>query len=337
MRHPDGMDDHLGATSRRTEVSPVALQLERTAMIELASASAAFYSSDYRTFYVHAGASLELLVKARLCAINPLLLMDARVDSWDKEAKRLLSGLPLAPGEGARTIGAAAAVRRLQTIQPLRSADLAAWCSRVFDARNDVVHAGLAHDDGHESHLRVAAAFFQSVMALRSESDVADQPFSSWPTEELSLGKDFAVFGSAAGLIQELVSQEVNTQAVEARRLVHAAKTRFRKYEADYQEFLMRRAAAHAREEDEGFQLVTSCVACGADAVATGTPELVDLPAYDEEGLPTGDEEPAWILIFDEVRCDACGLVVTGHQLHLMQMSNAARWRDFDRVDTEDW
>jgi hypothetical protein len=99
-------------------VTPIREGLERAAKAELSQALAAFVSASYASFYVHAGAALELEVKAALVRINPLLLLDPRSQRWDQDARRVLAGTSLAPGEGVRTLGAAEAVRRLETIEP---------------------------------------------------------------------------------------------------------------------------------------------------------------------------------------------------------------------------
>jgi len=58
--------------------SALVVALEHAAHVELNWALADFASSKDAAFYVHAGAALELEVKAALARLNPLLILDPR-------------------------------------------------------------------------------------------------------------------------------------------------------------------------------------------------------------------------------------------------------------------
>jgi hypothetical protein len=298
-------------------LTPIAAGLKRAAAAELARALAEFTSSSYASFYVHAGAALELEVKAALVRINPLLILDHRSPRWNHDARRVLADTPLTPGEDVRTLGATEAVRRLETIDPRPTAALAAWSQVVFQARNDVVHAGLVHADDHDSHIRVASAFFQSIMALRSSA--AREPVLL-DTAIVEVGApDFTAFASSSGLVEEVVNNSTDAERVGARRSVDQARRKFEALQPEQRDML--RAAATVRINDEQglLTLPTECVACGSTALAEGMLDLADLP--DNE---PGRRVQAVILAYKRVSCYVCGLKVSSRQLSLLGEFNAA-------------
>lgn len=296
--------------------SALVVALEHAARVELNRALADFVSSKHAAFYVHAGAALELEVKAELARINPLLILDPRSKSWDRDAKRILTGAPLAAGEGLRTIGAGDAVTRLDTIQPRASATLPAWSALVFHARNDVVHAGLVHSDDHDSHIDVASAFFQSILALTSGETGSRPRLGADPSDDES---DFSIFGPSADLVRELVSGKRNAEKLAANRAVEQARQRYEAYEPDQRELLRAASQVRVNEEEDLLSLASTCIACGSVALAQGTLDAVDLPEGDNGAL-----EETVILAYDRQACYVCGLRITSRQLSLLGQANAA-------------
>ena len=301
--------------SNAEESTPLAASLESAAAAELTRAIADFASSNHRGFYVHAGAALELEVKAALARLNPLLILNPKSSTWDRDAKRILTGTPLTAGEGLRTISAAEAVSRLKTLQPKDHAELPTLSTSVFQARNDVVHAGVVHDDEHESHIGVASAFFQAVLILRASMA---NTLSLRDNEVAGEGPDFTIFGSSANLVEEVVSTNTNAEKVAANRSVEQARQRFEALENDQQDMLRAASVVRINEESGLFALSSICVACGSAALAEGTLDAVDLR---EDGV-IGEESV--ILIFDHQACYVCGLRISSRQLSLLGKHNAA-------------
>ncbi|MEQ1699246.1 MAG: hypothetical protein ABMA25_04005 [Ilumatobacteraceae bacterium] len=297
-------------------MTPIKDGLERAANAELSRALAAFASASYASFYVHAGAALELEVKAALVRINPLLLLDPRSQRWDHDARRVLAGTSLAPGDGIRTLGAAEAVKRLETIEPRPTAALVTWSNAVFHARNDVVHAGLVHADDHESHNRVASAFFQSIIALKTPA--VHEPILSGAATIAMSSPDFGLFGSSSALVEEVVNNSTDAERVAVWRAVDEARRKFEAMQAEQREMLRAAAAVRVNEEKGLLALPAVCVACGSTALADGALDVAD---YDDDD---GDWHRIVILAYNRVGCYVCGLKVSSRQLTLLGKYNAA-------------
>jgi hypothetical protein len=213
-----------------------------------------------------------------------------------------------------------------------------AWSNAVFHARNDVVHAGLLHADEHESHNRVASAFFQSIVALKSSA--ADEPILPEAATVAVSVPDFTIFGSSSALVEEVVSNSTDAERVAVRRAVDLARRKFEGMQLEQREMLRAAAAVRVNKEKGLLALPAVCVACGSTALAEGTLDVVDLP--DDED---GDGERFVILAYKRVGCYVCGLRVSSRQLTLLGKYNAvahptATLRDLydpDDFDPEDY
>ena len=304
--------------------------LEASANTQLVAALNSFLAHDLGAFYVHAGAAVELEVKAALARLDPLLILDIRSGHWDRDARRILSNVPLVAGDGVRTVGASDAVARLDAVSPRSDSLLKEWTAQVFRARNDVAHAGLLHAPDHESHARVASAFFRSMLGLRSPTAASTTAIGSGGGDDQA----FAIFGDAAELVKAALSEAATAEHLAASRSLEVARRQYELFTADQQQALQAAAIVRVNGEANNWTIGVACVACGSTAAAVGDIEVVD----NVSSPRPAEEEPDQmvILIFDEVTCFVCGLRLSGHELSLLGRENAAEHPTLSIEDLRD-
>lgn len=170
---------------------------------------------DAAFFFLHAGASVELAVKAVLCKASPVLLLEGGSRFKDSSLIRLAglapAVLPAAgtvAGEQVFTVGFEPAVRRLKLLygEPVLGVDTAGFAA-LKAARDVTAHGGQVTASTGESLFRVllTLATIHNELAPRLGTVPAEFWGPAWPTVENALrerhdevGRQIAVAYAAA-------------------------------------------------------------------------------------------------------------------------------------------
>jgi hypothetical protein len=262
----------------------------------------AAYSTDLpEDFKYFAGAALELAVKARLAGESPIFLAPD-VSDWFKHAESLRSKNP-AVAASAKSIGGAAALDRLSTLDPTITKDTRKSVESAFKLRNEAVHL-------YSPRLSVldfrknAAAF---VLAI--EEIVKPQDHSSF-------------WGNELGVVDSLRADRATHNELDLQRLKRNCEERLAAYSQSALRSLEGAAAALASQlllSPEQYRSTVPCPVCANPAWVEGP--VHDVGGYlvkrDEDGEPIGTWEPDFHMWVMDFKCEVCGLELDGDLLDL--------------------
>ena len=297
-------------TSTTAPATPSALvvQLGAAAIREADRAVDHFANEMYPDFYVHAGAALELALKAALARMNPLLLAP-NVGDWFSSAPPLVSGAALTPGQATKTVGGVDAANRLWRLDERRvSKSLVGWVKSVLDARNDVVHAGLCRPNTDSEHRAVGADFFRALLHLNELAN----PNLTQP--------NYTLFGHHANLVRATVTKNIDEASFRVSQLVSNAKRKVIDMSADHLAAAVVGGEIQVRSRLDLGSVEVTCPACGNAALGTG--DLFDNGFADQE-----DGEDYWVpapmVGLQQVRCFVCDLTLVDDEIGLAGLSRA--------------
>jgi hypothetical protein len=231
------------------------------------------------------GLCLELLARAALANIAPVLLADPRSPS------NLLSALgfaPLEPKFSPRSIGTLDVLKRLRHLLPEFDTELEGSCVAHVGRRNAELHSGeLPYDGVHGS--RWHGQYFRACKVLLAS---------------MGYGLDDLIGGEAA----EVAEKEITAAADEAAKAVLGDVAAFAKVWAALGEDkrAAQSALAHVWATRSAGHRV-QCPACENPSLVHGEPVGTAQQTLDDDVITVRQEHlPHWF------ECVACGLKVTG-------------------------
>lgn len=230
---------------------------------QFAQAAVENYSvQDAAFFYLHAGASVELSVKAALCRISPVLLIEGGQRFSDHALLRL-SGIKPAAGTASAgrsrqvfSVGFEAAVKRLQMLHgpDVLASDQAAL-ETLKAARDVTAHGGAVGEAGSETLLRVLDVLRKVHTALAPLLDMTPEQF----------------WGDSFKLVQEASRRRKTDLSRQIDALFMAAKYRFEQRCAGLDEEtvqLMVDQAGQRVEPADKDEYYRTCPVCGATGLS---------------------------------------------------------------------
>ena len=273
--------------------------------------------SDWEGFIVHAGIAIELLAKAVLAKLNPLLIADTRNEKSLVTLAR--SGAHDTIPSSVRTIDAETALRRAREIGvPLNRFENDIRALR--EARNQIVHSG-NHDQ-----------------------DVVERGFDGWIRSMVALCehagyKMYLVFGANSHLIE--IQMKEYASSLEAlwklRRTAAEARWQYEISIATTTEIERRSALLQAELESANAIDPTvqwaPCAVCGLPAYLSG--EFEPEPDFDVEGDEVFVTGFYYEFIPTSLHCQTCGLNLDSRGL--VEQSAVLECWEFDQVDGDRW
>jgi hypothetical protein len=269
-----------------------------------ARAAAEGYSpGDAPFFFLHAGAAVELLLKAALCAASPALLIDGRQGN-DDSLIRLVGYMPsrrqTAAGDASRhaerppyTIGLAKAIDRYELLYGRGALGASQEEFDLLKAARDLAAHGAGSREVSEDMHRVLVTLATVVEAVLPHVRV--------------LPGDF--WGDHAGLIARAMEEQRDKVVARARTLISAAKQRFETKYAGIPEEALDRLMVESfwlsnPQLPEDWDRV--CPACGARGVSRVRPEIMRqaVSPYAVAGFKAID-----------FRCPICNLTLESEEL----------------------
>jgi hypothetical protein len=276
-----------------------------------AHAAAEGYSPrDAPFFFLHAGAAVELLLKAALCAANPALLIDWRQGNNDDSLIRLVGYMPSRrqARHGDRppyTIGLAKALDRYEL---LYGPDALGAPRHEFDllkAARDLAAHGEGSREVTEDMHRVLVTLATVVEAVLPHIGVS--PGNFW--------------GDHADLIAHAMDTQKNKVLARARTLIFAATRRFEaKYDGvskESLETLMKETVWQWNIRPDEWARV--CPACGSEGISRVRAEI---RPQEVTGLKAID-----------FRCPICNLVLESEEL----VDAVVDFEAWEEVEFEAW
>lgn len=241
-----------------------------TAQMFARSAAEHYSPSDAPFFFLHAGAAVEHLIKAALCATSPALLLESRSGN-DYDLIRLLGyAAPRVSGQGAAhrakdrapyTVSLSKAIDRYLFLRGQGSLGASAdQLAAVKAARDLTAHGGVGSRQSSEAMHEVLVAVAAVVEAL---------------TEALALNPT-EFWGNHHGLVERVKDNRDDELATRARTLITAARNRFsKKYEGvDPAALESLRAESFWRSDPKNDEWSRPCPACNAQGTSRVKPEL---------------------------------------------------------------
>jgi hypothetical protein len=269
-----------------------------------ARAAAEGYSpGDAPFFFLHAGAAVELLLKAALCAASPALLIDSRQGNEDSlirlvgyvpSRRQVVGGDP--PRHADRppyTIGLAKAMDRYELLYGPGALGASRDEFDLLKAARDLAAHGAGSREVTEDMHRVLVTLATVVDAVLPHVGV--------------LPGDF--WGDHAGLIAHAMEKQRDKVVARARTLISAAKQRFEARYAGIPEEALDKLMVESfwlsnPQLPEEWDRV--CPACGARGVSRVRPEILRqaVSPYAVAGFKSID-----------FRCSICNLVLESEEL----------------------
>ncbi|GAA2153388.1 hypothetical protein [Humibacillus xanthopallidus] len=225
------------------------------------SAAAHYAPTDAPFFFLHAGASTELLLKAALCAASPALLLERQFN--DEALIRRVGLQPLGksgttPRRGVErppyTIGLAKAIDRYQLLYGQDSLGVSPEDLGLLKAARDLAaHGSNAPDVTQEMHV-VLVTFAKVVNSVVARLRMSDEEF----------------WGAHTFLVSRALDEQRGQVASRARTLISAARQRFEtKYDGVPRESLERLMTETFWElNPKPNEWSRVCPACGAQGVS---------------------------------------------------------------------
>jgi hypothetical protein len=239
--------------------------------------------SDWR-YGFWSSLALELLVRAALSRISPVLLADNK--HWQNLHYALVGGSPsirFTP----TSIGTKEVLSRLTELLPAFNKEIAGFCAKHADRRNAELHSGeLAFSSYGTSQW--LAPFYQACKVLLESIDKGLEDIFSDPLTAESMIESLQDKAAAA------VQQDINAHA--RVWLGHSEEER---------QDAMAKAIQWARPQ-VGHRVV--CPACNSQALINGSPSGSVTTTLTEDGV-----EERQGVIPASFQCIACGLKIVGH------------------------
>lgn len=242
-------------------------------------------SRDEWQFALWSTLSLELLARAALARISPVLLADGK--DWNN----LLYGLGLEPKATKfipRSIEISVVFSRLRELVVEFAPELEGFCLSHMSRRNEELHTGDTPLDTIKNSAWLPGYYRACDVLLKSLGE----------SLEGFLGKEEAKVAS------ELISAAADESAKAVKKALNAHEVVWAGKEATEKEELTTQAATWATRMD-GHRVV--CPACGCRAIVTGAPIAAPIKKMvDDEITETQQYLPS------RFECIACGLKISG-------------------------
>lgn len=280
-------DDHADDVARvlRSRLGRIAGERARAALD-------AYRRQSFEAFYVEAGISLELAMKAKLAGISPYLLApDSK--GWFKHGHQLARGVTTA--KGLRSASAEESLQRLMEIEPSVMSVIASQIGDTIMRRDQSVHLGVFVEPTGDELLSHAAAFVEAVNGL-----LVQNPTAFW--------------GDLASLAAELVAAEKNGVRIRVAQKFATAHELLASLTDEQRELLSSSGEPYIEfRKDETPELVlVTCPVCSYEGIGNGE--------IDDRGEPVWDHrEPdpvGWSYDFRTVltsfECRVCQLDLSG-------------------------
>jgi hypothetical protein len=274
---------------------------------QFAHAAAEGYSPrDAPFFFLHAGAAVELLLKAALCAASPALLIDWRQRN-DDSLIRLVGYVPLgrqavggdAPGHADRppyTIGLAKAMDRYELLYGHGALGASQDEFDLLKAARDLAAHGAGSREVTEDMHRVLVTLATAVEAVLPHVGVSSGDF----------------WGDHAGLIDHAMEKQRDKVVSRARTLISAARQRF---EARYGGIPIENLETFRTEtvwqsNPRPDEWARTCPACGSQGISRIRPEI-----RPQAVSPSGPTRGVAGYKAIDFRCPICNLVLESEEL----------------------
>ena len=267
--------------------------------------------SDCSGFYLHAGAAIELALKARLLE-HGLFAIAPRDRDWFEIAMKLRTD---PDSSKVQTVGGRDAITRLIALEPKAHEHLDALVGETIERWNQVKHLGLADDPGDEVFRAHTASFLRVVNVLLN-IEAAD------------------FWGSRQELVAELVAEEQDAVALRVAERKVASRRRIDQLGGYAVEQLVEsdsHSIAHALDEMAEHYVPYECPVCASPAMVRGTTiDAGDVEVEHDDGV-IERWVPHAVLIVDAFECEICGYFVGGNDE--LAAAGIPHQVDNDRVD----
>jgi hypothetical protein len=233
--------------------------------------------------------SLELLARAALAKVNPVLLADTKNDS-KKAWSNICCALGFSPLDAKyepHSIGTTEVLNRLGDLLP-EFKELVKWCVGHTGRRNTELHSGQVPFDGVNASTW-HPDFYRSCKVLLASLD-------------LQLG-DFLDAATAA-TAEEVIAAAADQKAKAVLGEIHAAKRGWKSKSKGEQKLAKATALVWANKHD-GHR--AECPACGSTALVVGDPVSAALRKLKEDEIFEVQE-----YLPNRFECIACGLRISG-------------------------
>ena len=249
--------------------------------------------------------SLELLARAALAKLSPVLLADAK--DWNN-LYHALGHNPTVPKFTPKSIAVTDVLARLGQINAEFTKDIESFCVVHVQRRNAEVHSGETPFDG-VSESEWLPSFYRACSVLLN-----------------SLGRDLKGFVGAdeADVAEKLIKAAADKAAKEVAGDIKAHAAVWSKKEKKVQEDLATQASVWAARR---LGHVVDCPACKSKSLVTGDP--VASPSKTIKGDVITETQQ---FLPSRFECIACGLKISG----LAQLSEAGLGSSFKRTSTYD-
>jgi len=269
-------------------------------------------SRENSQFYLHAGVSIELLLKARLAAEHPVLIADSRNFSSMLELVRATSHDEM-PSHTIRTITVTEAMERCRQVIPEISSLVDAVKS-VLTMRNGAAHMGMATSKNVTGDLRAV-------------SSLVDYLVQNLDQDRERFYGDFLNAVDA-----QLDESRADAERSAATAIAAARRRFFDRFSGMLPSPNLEEAINFSGWEDRYETQRHRCPACGSEALLHGEsyPEWTD--KLDDDGRIETTELRVEFYSMG-VECRLCGLELRGAELRGLDIPDSFSLSDFDPDD----
>lgn len=261
----------------------------------------------------HAGVGLEHLLKAYLCSLHPVLVVEAT--HWPSLLHAVgqsdRAGLP---ASRTKSIGLKLAFERVQTLLKPKIGVTDKAFELVLASRNGVAHVGTHDVDGARAALATA---IRIATPLLTELDI--DPGRYW--------------GHYASLVEQLANEQANEVRVSFEAKLARAKRTFQQRFgglAPQQRAGVVAALGATSTITSDYDLQIGCPACEGDGWLHGITEVDWDVATDAK---TGERVATVVFYTDEFTCAVCGLELEGDEFELANLEQEHYLDDEDPSD----
>ena len=239
--------------------------------------------ADEWKFGLWSALSLELLARASLANISPVLLADPQ--NW-RNTMHALGNAPTAKKFSPTSIGTKEALARLNELLPNFTQEIAGFCSKHVERRNAELHTG------------------ETVFSGFGTSEWLPKYYKACKVLLQSMGKELSDFVSDPDTAEELIASLDDAAAKAVQQDINAhAKVWGNKSQDDRDSAILQAQAWATRHSGHRVE----CPACGSPALLQGSPSgPVATTVGDYEVIQRQTMLPT------SFECIACGLKISG-------------------------
>lgn len=243
---------------------------------------------DDDLFPFWASLSLELLARATLSHVSPVLLAEA----VEPDGRNLLHALGLTPkikNFVPKSLQTSDVLTRCEQVVPNFTKDLEIFCRGLTNKRNEELHSGSLPFAQLQNHTWLPRFYEAATVFLKFQSKTLSDFVG--PEEATAAEKMLtAVADEAAKSVQKLINAHLevwkNKNQIERDALALSAKNAARPWRGH----------------------VVDCPACGSQALLNGEEIRQQAPVLENEELVVRS-----LMLPNELVCEACGLTVRSH------------------------